>query len=314
MQPAILPDWWDDGSAPDANLLPEIEIRIARFLGLPISVVKDPHAKLACPAYPNARLRRVREIDRDRLPPAIHSALRIAGAVVRCMNESASAPQIPPSDGGAWRRQIVSNHEAVTLDGILSNLWERGIPVIPLDVLPAPNFQGLACIVEGRPVILLGHKHDEPGRVAYVIAHEVGHVAAGDCSADQPVVDEDEEISDEGEIELSADRFATQVLVGEGFVPEVCGSDFKEIAKTASEIEHSSGIDAGAIIFDWARRTGEYGKASLAVKALYRGAGARKKLRQHFDRHVDLNTANESDRALLRCVYGDTDERNAPAD
>jgi Zn-dependent peptidase ImmA (M78 family) len=310
---AILPDWWDDNMAQDNDLLPELEIRVARFLGLPLSTLRAPGVRMACPEYPNARLRRVREIDRNRLTPAIHSALRIASAVVRCMRGSTNAPQIPPADGCAWRRQIIPGREAVTLDDILDNLWERCIPVVPLDVLPDPNFQGLACIVEGRPVILLGHKHDEPGRVAYFIAHEVGHIAAGDCSAGQPVLDEVEEVHDEDDMERAADRFAAHVLVGGGSIPEVDGSDFRQIARSAAEIERSTGIDAGAIIFEWARRTDDYLKATLAVKALYRGAGARRKLREHFDQNVDLNVATESDRALLRCVYGDT-ERNAPAD
>jgi hypothetical protein len=313
VRPALLPDWWDDSAAQDNALLPEIEIRVARFLGLSISAVRDPRARLTCPDYPNARLRRVREIDQNRLPPAIHSAIKIAAAVIRCMRDSTRPPLIPPSDGLAWRQQIVHDREAVTLDNILDDLWERCIPVVPLEVLPIPSFQGLACIVEDRPIILLGHKHDEPGRVAHFIAHEVGHIASGDCLADQPVVDEDQEIPDDDAMELSADRYATQVLVGADSVPQVDGSDFRKIARSASVLQSSSGIDAGAIIYAWARRTGEYSKASLAVKALYRGSGARKKLRQHFDRHVDLSAATESDRALLHCVYGDT-ERDAPAD
>ena len=48
----------------------------------------------------------------------------------------------------------------------------------------------------------------------------------------------------------------------------------------------------------------------MAAKALYLEVGARRLLRQHFDRHVGLDTASESDRALLRCVYGDP-ERDA---
>ena len=39
-------------------------------------------------------------------------------------------------------------------------MWKLGIPIVPLDLLPAPGFQGMSCLVEDRPVILLGHKHD----------------------------------------------------------------------------------------------------------------------------------------------------------
>jgi len=198
------------------------------------------------------------------------------------------------------------------LECILDDLWRRGIPVVPIEVLPAPSFQGLACIVENRPVILVGHKNDEPGRVGFLIAHETGHIAAGDCVPGEPVVDEDEEVLDDANIELNADQYATRVLVGDDIVPQVDGATFKDLAKRASQIERTSGADASAIIFAWAARTGEYAKASMAVRALYRGSGARRQLRQHFDRHVDFDAATETDRALLRCVLGGA-ERDASA-
>ena len=59
------------------------------------------------------------------------------------------------------------------------------------------------------------------------------------------------------------------------------------------------------LIFAWAARTGDYAQASMAVNALYRGVGARRKLQQHFAQHVDFDAANESDRTLLRCVHED---------
>lgn len=303
--PAILPDWWDDSCADDPRLLQDVEIRVARFLGLPLSAVADPGTALTAPDYPQAQLRRVRDVDRDRLGPAIHSATRIAAAVVRCLREPRSQVMVPPGDGFAWRNEINRAGAALTLTEIVSDLWLRGVPVVPLEVLPAPNFQGIACVVEDRPVILFAHKHDEPGGVAFLLAHEAGHVAAGDCALGQPVVDEDEEIADDADIEIRADQYATRVVVGGETVPRVDGGDFKDLARQASQIERATGADASAVIYAWARRTGDYAKATMAVKAMYRASGARRQLRQHFDRHVDLDAATESDRALLRCVYGD---------
>lgn len=312
---AILPDWWDEGCADDANLLQDIAIRVARFLDLPLQVVMDASAALTLGAYPGAQLRRVREVDRNRLGPAIHAAMQIAGAVARSLRD-AVAPvvetAVPPPDGLAWREQIDRNRLAVTLEDVLSNLWLRGIPVVPVDVLPTPSFQGLACIVEGRPAILLGHQHDEPGRVAWIVAHEVGHIAASDCAPDQPIVDEVEGIADESEIERQAEQFAKQVLLGPEETPQVEAESFKSLASRADELERSTGADASAIIFAWAARTRDYQNATLAVKALYRATGARRSLRRHFDKHVDLETASETDRALLRCVYGDPGRDESP--
>ena len=305
MRPAILPDWWEDSCGQDPSLLPEIEIRVARFLGLSLSAVRDSESPLSSPTYPHAQLRRVRDIDRDRLAPAIHSALKIAAAVVRNLRHSERPVREPPQDGFSWREQIVRSGPAVTLDDTLTDLWSRGIPVVPLSSIPTPNFQGLACIVEGRPVMLLGHKNDEPGRVAFAVAHEAGHIAAGDCTPGQPIVDEADEVFDDGDMEQRADRFAIRVLVGSDTIPAIDGGDFRTLAKKASERELSIGADASAIIFAWARRSGDYSKASMAVKALYRASGGWRILREHFERNVDMTTASETDSTLLRCVHGD---------
>jgi hypothetical protein len=310
---AILPDWWDDACREQPNLLPEIELRVARFLGTPLAEIKSPGAALSFPKYANAQLRRVRDVDRDRLAPAIHSALRIGAAVVRCLRAPAPTPQPLPADPLAWREQIRKGQGPITLHQILDDLWTRGIPVILIDLLPSPSFRGIACVIEGRPVILLGHRHDEPGRVAFSVAHEGGHIAAGDCSPDQPVVDEEDEVVDTTEIEVRADRYATRALVGNGTAPEVeAAVTYKQLAIRAAELERSTGVDASFIISAWAARTHDYIKASMAGKALYRTVGARRQLRQHFDRHVDLDSANESDRALLRCLSGDPEHNETP--
>jgi len=307
VRPAILPEWWDDASADEPGLLQEVELRVARFLNLSLASVRDPAIPLTAPTYPKAQLRRVRDVDRDRLSPALHTAIRVAAAVVRCWKPATSEVSIPPDDGLAWRNQIARIGSALELEDIATDLWSRGIPVVPLDVLPAPSFQGVACVVHGRPVVAVAHRHDEPGRLAYLVAHEVGHIAAGDCAPDQPVVDEEEEIADDAEVEIRADRFATRLVVGKDVVPDVKGGGYKELAQQASDLERLEGVDASAAIFAWARRTGDFARATMAVKALYRGSGGRRKLREIFDRHVDLEFATETDRALLRCVYGDPD-------
>ncbi len=85
-------------------------------------------------------------------------------------------------------------------------------------------------------------------------------------------------------------------------MPEVNTSasrDFKSLARQASNVERQSGADASTVIFAWARRTGDYATATMAVKALYRNMGARRQVREFFAQHVDIAAASETDRALL---------------
>jgi hypothetical protein len=65
VRPAILPDWWDDTCAEQPDLLPDIEICVARFLGISLAAVKDPGTALVATQYPNAQLRRVRDMESE---------------------------------------------------------------------------------------------------------------------------------------------------------------------------------------------------------------------------------------------------------
>ncbi len=317
VQKAILPEWWNDACGKQSELITEVEIRIARFLELSLDNVKNPDFSFAPSEYENVLLRQVRFADVNRLAPAIHSALKIGEAVVRNLRNVECFQENIPSDALFWRHQILKSRKTVTLDLLLENLWGRGIPVVPINVLPAPAFQGIACMMDDRPVILLGQRHDEPGHVAFIIAHEAGHIAVGDCTPGQPVVDEadkvdDDAVGDAADMERDADSFASLALLGSETLPELTGENYRQIAEQADQIEQDTGADASLIIFAWAKKTGKYEMATMAVKALYCNVGAMRKLRRYFDHHINLEDASETDRLLLSCVYGDTEINEMP--
>lgn len=299
---AILPDWWQADCAMDPALLPDIEIRVARFLSVPVSDVQEG-GQLRAPAYPDAKLRRTRRADPQRLVPAIHSAAMIAAAAVRSLRDGVPKYDPLPADAVLWREALERRGTTIALEDILKDLWQRGLPVVPIDLLPTPSFQGATFIVDDRPVIVVSHRQDEPGRVAFLVAHEAGHIAVGDCAPGIPVVDEEEQISDSDLSERETDLYATRLLAGRDTFPEVEASDFRQLANAAVELERQTGADAGGIIFAWASGSRDYATATMAVKALYRHRGARSQLRRHLDQWVDQVAATETDRALLRCVY-----------
>jgi len=302
---AILPEWWSDECAEDPMLLPDIELRVARFVGAPIAVVRDASAPLETPKASGAQLRRVRNIERDRLRAAIHAAMQISAAVVRTMGEKAPPVRLPPSDPLAWRAAIQRTRPVLQLADVIRDLWDRGIPVVQIETLPAPSFQGMAWIAGDRPVIVVGHKLDEPARLAFIIAHEAAHVVNGDCTAYAPVVDEDEEVADDHESEVRADVYAVKLLTGNAPLPTLEASDFKDLATKAAKVEKEHHVDAAGVIWSWARNTGDYALAVMAARALYRTKGGKRAIREALDQRVDLDAASESDRALLRCLAGD---------
>ncbi len=304
---AILPDWWSESFESGNNLLPDLELRVARFLGMTVANVRDPSHPLAFPTVHSTVLRRAANVNTEQLRPAIHAARRVAEAVVRnmCTSRTSTIPAIPEH----WRRELVSGKTPVALEGMLHDLWKRGIPVIPMECLPSPSFQGLAAIIEGHPVIVIGQKHDAPGRVGFFVAHEAGHIAAGDCRADKTIVDEEETTSDWSELETRADRYASDVLLNGVSADKLTGHDYRELAANAYSIESETGAEAGALIFHWARQNGDFSTASRAVGALYQNRGARQTMRRLLVENVNLDDTSETDRALIdlaACEAGST--------
>jgi Zn-dependent peptidase ImmA (M78 family) len=308
VQAALLPDWWTSSCESDETLLPEIEIRIARFLRAPLAIVHDPAAELTIPSYAGAQLRRVRDIERDEFAPAIHAATQIAEAALRNMEDTRL--RMPPADPHAWRASITTSHPAPDLTDMLRDLWGRGIPILHLPNLPSPRFDGMATLVDGRPVIVLGHNHDEPFRLAFAIAHEVGHHVRGDCLPGRPIVDENETTEDGSAMEQAAEAYARSVLTKDLVFPDLVVRNAQDLARQASAHSKTLQVDAAAILWDWARnwqrrgsnRDKDFETRTLAVRALAKDVHGHQILRDAFEEHVRYSDASESDRDLLRVL------------
>lgn len=310
----MLPDWWDVSCEKDAALVPDLEIRFARFFRIPLQEVQDPTAKLKSPAYANARLRRVAKEGSAHPDSTIHAALSIAAAALRSVRSPLPPVDLPPADAGLWHKHLSEGANGL-LEAAVADLWRRGIPVLHVEVLPNPRFQGLACIIDGRPVVVLGHDIELPARLLSHLAHEVGHIVAGDCEENAPVVDESDETSDRTQMERNADRYAVVATLGESPPEPPSGAartDFRRLAQAAALAARSSSIDLGSLIWFWTTKTREFPTGMLALKAVYRHLGGDRIIRAKFDEYVDLSAASDTDRALLRCVKGDPERNAAP--
>ncbi len=308
----VLPDWWDPTCDDDRALLADAEFRIARFLGTTVTALRDPESTLGPQVFEGTRLRKVGNIDTDRLAPAIHVGVRLAEAVVRSLREPERPVRLPPRDAREWWSQLRDAYQSADLNSIAADLWARGIPVVHVEALPSPKYQGMACVVLGRPVIIMGHDHDAPSRLAYFIAHEAAHLAFGDCAVAQPVVDAEDEAPDTSEIEVRADAYATAVLGDGRPLLDLDTTSWKEVAKRADAYATENGVDAGVVVWSWATRTRRFETGQMALNALYLSHGGQRVLRDLFDKHVDTEAAAETDVAMLGCVSGSA-ERNAAA-
>jgi hypothetical protein len=302
---ALLPDWWSEECAADPSLLPDFEVRVATFLRESVERVRSPDQPLRVPVYEGAQLRHSKKVDRDELPAAMLTAQRVAEAAVRNLRRQEDVLPLP-SDALNWRQSFLDHSKIPDLENVVADLWNRGIPVLHLEMLPAPKFDGMALIASGRPVIVVGSGQDIPAWLLFIIAHESGHVAHGHCAPDRPVVDATDE-QDTSDIEQAADNYAFKLLDGGDAPLAVGGGDPRSLAERADSAEKTYRVDAGHLILAWAwkQRASEAFKIAVqALKALWKkSSGGKATLRRYLDAKVNFEAASDHDRALLSCAF-----------
>jgi transcriptional regulator with XRE-family HTH domain len=120
-----------------------------------------------------------------------------------------------PGDAREIRHEILAEHDVVDFRVLLDWAWSRGVVVLPL--FDPGQFHGACWLFDGRPVIVLKQVTEFDARMAFDLAHEIGHVVLH-LSANAPAVIELEEISlgtDDEAIEDEASDFAGALVLGD---------------------------------------------------------------------------------------------------
>lgn len=298
---ALLPSWWDASCDRDPTLLFEVEFRVARFLNIPVEAVRSGEAAFATSG--SARLRHTANLNAAKLQPTVHAAIEVGGAVLRSLRTDLQVPELP-SDPVRWREDMLKRTK-LELEPIVEELWDRGIPVIHLSFPKMLKFQGIATIINGRPLAALGTDIDVPARQAFFLLHEIGHLANGDCNEGVTIVDEEETGGKFDEKERLADQFAIRFLHANSLPLTGRFTSGRLLAEAAYDAADKNRTEPGAVIWRWANGpNGDFSIATSALDALYCSTGARRALRKAFDERVDVLNASETDRGLLGCVAG----------
>ncbi len=291
----ILPDWWDETCEEDPHLLPDFEFRTARFLNLPLDTIQDPTALLVQPHQQTT--------NEDVSPASIHAGIQIAQAVIRNLRDDAPAT-LPPSTGRTWRAELLDGlGQPVSLHTIVSDLWNRHIPVVPVTSLPQPDFQSLGCVIQGRPLVIMSNRINDHRDAALHTVHQIAHIIAGDCVNDKVVTHRDApDLNNPSEAQANA--FTHDVIYGGtdramlppdpdpsprravNFIP------FIEFVGVRASPRQSYATNVDFSFFD----TAEY-QATLQVQSI---------LFNEFVLNVDVVAASDTDTNLLRCVNDGT--------
>ena len=299
----VFPDWWSPECEDDPAAVAELEFRVARFLGSSAGRDWGMVHLASLPGVQSARLRHTLSTTAPKLMPAVLTSLRVARAAVDAWSAPRPVRNVP-TDPLVLRESILGLGALVDLDAVVTWLWDAGIPVLALQDLPTPKFQAMACILGGRPVVLLGHRVDAPSRLLFSVAHELGHVSRGDCSAEGPVIDGEDDFcrpEDQAE-EDAANTFAFRLLGGAETVPAPGAREPKDLADEAGRIGRQLRIDPGHLLQVWSKVTGDYATMQRALSALWADRGGLALIAGKQQSEIDSGAAPETDRSLLRLL------------
>ena len=212
----LLPDWWCDDFAKQKGAVVEAAAYVSRRLGLDFRALLDPEKALTFQDGRHSRYKLRKGTEERNLEISRSMAEKLAEVVSYACGiplqtvENLTAQTV--------RSRILKTSEYVTLESLLGFCWENGIPVVHTNNFPKvrgqKKFDGMVGEYGDRPVILISNNRTSPAVLAFILAHELGHIVF-DHVKGSSIVDEHIDLDDEGNTqELEADRFAVELLYG----------------------------------------------------------------------------------------------------
>lgn len=296
---AVLPDWWDDTLSADESNRLYAEMRIARFLDIPLQTLRDTSTAELPIVHNDVRLKRRRDTEVNKVTGAIAVASHLARVTAKLVEDRL------PFTGGQpaleIRRQLLERPDCTWPD--LANLvdycWNQGIAVVHATHLPriTRKIDGLATFIGERPVIVLASQRKSPAWLAFHLAHELGHIMCGHVKPHEgPLVDVDIQSTSSETQEQEADEYAFQVLTGWPRL-ELCGAQGLQAAAFARKVEQFGArhrIYPGTVALIYGYCQNRIPLAQKALNAMGENEGAHETLAQAFRTHVPLDNLPDS--------------------
>lgn len=279
------------------------ETYIARHLGFPISSLRKRETPLPKLRLPGVHFKRYKNQVDEKVRASALVAQRVATVVVEALGED-----VPAFEGSRTakeiRNAILRGHRYVDFGSLLRFCWEAGIIVLQLSRLPTggKRFDGMATLVNDRPVIVLASGRDGPPWLAFYLAHELGHVMLNHLGSGTASLVDLTIASRSGTAgpEREADQFACEVLTGHA---EPLLRDLKQkapdLAITAERSGPSHGVDPGVYTLIYARSNDRWGVAQNALKRLGLDKGGRDLVAEELGTRLEGADLVESDQRLL---------------
>lgn len=271
---AAWPGWWAEDDDTSGESRAKLRRALSRRLGLSPEGLAGDRVEFVW-RDDDARFKHLRSESAPELAALASFGSAVAGYL---LDASGSARGLPAINAQALRAAMLTIAPWIDLSGLLEVTWGLGIPVAHLRVFPlaAKAMQAMVVAREDRYAILLGRDASYPAPIAFTLAHELGHVAAGHLAGAQALVDFDPgEAVDTGQHdaeERDADRFALALLTGSPEpVVEPGAHQFSGVglAKAAIAAGRDRGIEPGTLALVLGHQAGRFDIANEALAGIY---------------------------------------------
>lgn len=298
-----LPEWWDTELERKPVAVLEAAGYIAKRLGLDIASVLNPDAPIAFKKQNNPKFKKRQGTDEECLFVVQGLASRVAEMVTHA-SKYTFKDTLP--NAFEIRKQILEDRPWVDLDGLLQFCWSSGLPVVHFSADLPPNCRkvdGMAARLNNCPAIAIISRQRSFARLAFILAHELGHIACGHVQ-DGIIVDEDIHEEEQDTEEQQANDFALKLLFGEGSYQWTQPFDTSLLVCFASINSKKDKIDPGVIVSNYAWNTKRWDVAGGALKIIEPEANAPAKINSYLDKNLDWERLDTDSEEYLRLITG----------
>lgn len=299
----VLPSWWEDSIAATPGGFREATSYIASRLGLSLASLLDEKQELNYRRAGTVKYKKTKGVTAEDVSLVTHYAVSAARSIAAALEEAPAVSPVPNPEEWRLALQKLSDKPWVGLRHILNASWEMGIPVIHLKNLPAgaKKPDALTTMVGERPVIVVMSKRKSSSWIAFIVAHELGHIHHKHLKAGQTLVDEKIDATTDETEEAQANDFAVRLLTGR---PDL-GLNFTrrmgipQLAAAAATFGKSYRIAPGVAALNYGFTTGEWSLASGALNLLEKDEDAAADLQKAMQEHLDQDRLSEDSREWI---------------
>jgi hypothetical protein len=229
------------------------------------------------------------------LAALVHQATPLPGKVV------------VPREAEAIRAEVLAMSEVVDFAGLIDWAWKRGVAVLPL--FDPGHFHGACWLFDGRPVVALKQVTDYDARLAFDLAHELGHVALHLSKGRRSVIEADEiSVAPDDDAEEEASDFAGEVILGDPerlaqLVVKHAGGRGERLKSAVEALAPKERVAAGALAnyLAW-RLEGDIEWWGTAANLQQRSPDAAAHALEAIRSRLDFDRLTDDDRELLEAA------------